>query len=173
MRQTRTVVAAICVAMASVPTNALPAQGVELSRFGNVFDVVLADTTESRPLERSVVLRYPIVERSTGVEAGFYAAFVIDTLGRVERPTITFSDDAGAPFRQSVCAYLEDVHFAPVKRYGGARRALVVTVYTFSLNGGYERWAKKVSAEPLRRVVERDGVDQVAPLLEKKPHCEQ
>jgi hypothetical protein len=108
--------------------------------------------------------------RSSGVEAGFVSVFVLDTSGRVEYPTITFSSDAAPPFRAVVCSYLFMMRFTPVIRDGAPRRALVITPWIFGLEGG--RWEKRqYDVEPLRRAVAAEGLPTAVTRLEAQPHC--
>jgi hypothetical protein len=114
--------------------------------------------------------RFPADMKAADVEAGFAVLFVLDTAGRVEYPTVSFPTDVPRPFQVAVCSYLRGTRFAAVTRDGARHRALVISPWTFGLEGGV--WYRhRYDAEPLRRAVVAEGVASVVAQLEARPHC--
>ena len=74
--------------------------------------------------------RYPDRARASGEEALVVTAFVIDTSGAVERPSITLLSPANREFDDAVCKTLARVRFAMPTP---ARRALLVLPFEFGL----------------------------------------
>lgn len=140
-------------------------------RFPLAEELVLADSAEAQvPTNRLPLPRFPSAERSRGEEAAFVAAFVLDTLGRVESRSVTFVGDAPASFVRTVCAYYKTARFTPVRRDGVARRALIVVPWTFGLQGG--RWEKgTINESPVRERLRQEGAVAATAELDSLPHC--
>lgn len=139
-------------------------------RFRATGDLILADSSEVKPLDTGRFPRFPVDMKAAGVEAGFAALLVLDTAGRVEYPTVSFTSDVARPFQVAVCSYLRTMRFTPVMRDGAPRRALVIAPWTFGLEGGV--WEKRrYDAEPLRRAIVAEGLPAAVAQLEDRPHC--
>jgi TonB family protein len=116
-------------------------------------------------------LRYPADARRAGVEGRVVAAFVIDTMGRVEYPTISIVQATSYPgFVRSVCDYLRLAEF---KWADVPARALVVMPFEFRLPG--PGVTAPLPAKPdLRAVtdsVARLSAQQRSAWIESMPHC--
>lgn len=151
-------------------TNSVGAQSSSRSFIERVDEVVLADTGEAHQLEPRVPIMYPLAERSAGQEAGFSVLYVIDTTGRVERSTISFTSGASREFYDAVCTYLRKARFTVVRRDSVPRRAFVIEPISFGIQGG-EWWNKVADATPLRTAIAREGLTAWLAELEKQPHC--
>lgn len=157
-----------CAAAASaVSSHSAP----EEKRFPLAEELVLADSAEAQvPTNGLPLPRFPFAERSRGEEAAFVAAFVLDTLGRVESRSVTFVGDAPVPFARAVCEYYAAARYRAVRRDGVARRALIVVPWTFGLQGG--RWEKRtIDASPVRERLRQEGAVAAAAELDSLPHC--
>jgi TonB family protein len=163
--------ATVLTAFAGV-VSALPAQVDRTFRIHNPFELVLADSSEARSRNAGVRLKYPPAEGQANIEAAFAVTYVIDTTGRVERRSITFTSNAALPFRRAVCDYLALASFEPVIRDGLARRALVVEPFTFYSRTGGQWRGKEYNADYLRSVIRQEGIPETVPSLERQPHCE-
>jgi hypothetical protein len=140
------------------------------SRFRVPGELVLADSSEVKPVHGGLLPRYPAEMKASGGEAGFAALFVLDTTGRVEYPTVSFTSDVARPFQVAVCSYLRSTRFTPVIRDGVSRRALVIAPWTFGLEGGI--WQNRLyDAEPLRQALVAEGLPSAVAQLEAQPHC--
>jgi hypothetical protein len=140
------------------------------SRFGDVTDLVIADSSEARPVTPGRFLKYPPDAKAKGIEGGFASVFVVDTAGRVEYRTVSFTADAPPELRDAVCSYLHGLRLTPVVRDGHVRRALVVTPWLFGLEGG--RWmGQRYDVSPLRRAISSEGIGSTVSRLESQPHC--
>lgn len=167
----------LCVAAAllllagcAASSTASGSNGAAGPRFQAIEDLVIPDSSEAHVREQGRVPRYPPEAKAAGAEAGFASIYVLDTAGRVEYQTVTFTPHVAAPFRTVVCAYLQNMHFAPVMRQGRPRRALVVMPWTFGLEGG--QWHKRqFDAEPLRLALAREGAASAVAQLEERQHC--
>lgn len=82
---------------------------------------------------RSVQPRYPEQLSRAGVEGTVVARFVVDTTGRVERPTIEIVRADQALFEQSVREALIRMRFTPAEAGGRKVRQLVEQPFTFAL----------------------------------------
>lgn len=94
---------------------------------------VVTDSAQWLRSTNKVFPRYPDGARARGEQARVIAAFIIDTTGAPELPSITLLTPANDAFDQSVCAYFRRAHFT--WRAGPPRRALFVWPFEFELNG--------------------------------------
>jgi hypothetical protein len=105
-------------------------------RFPNAGELTIAMADDSLPrptsLPRGPV--YPVSLRDDRVTGQLMAAFVVDTSGRVELPSITFVEPAHADFQKSVCDFLRDTPFIPARRDGMPQRTLVFAPFRFTLS---------------------------------------
>jgi Gram-negative bacterial TonB protein C-terminal len=134
-------------------------------------DLIVADTAVGRRLIEGRAPRYPAEERLRGGEAGFLAAFVLDTTGRVELPSVSFIGTAPDPFARAACNHFRSARFTPVpQRAGIPVRALVVTDLVFAVEGG-SWYGKTLDATPARERFRQEGAAKA--LAEMKPlqHC--
>lgn len=90
-------------------------------------------------VERRVALRvraepaYPAVLRRSGVEGAVRIRFVVDTLGRVELPSVEVRASAHDAFTEAVRAVLPSLRFAPARVAERPVRQLVEMPFVFSL----------------------------------------
>lgn len=134
-------------------------------------DLVVVDSSHTPlPIDKTVP-RYPPDERARRVEVAFVAVIILDTLGRVELPSVSFVGDVPVAFAHAVCDFYKATRFAPVaSRSGGATRALVVYPWTFAITGG--AWdGKTIDANPVRDRLQKEGAVIAIKELEPLPHC--
>jgi hypothetical protein len=154
------------------PAMDAPADATPQLRFGSSSDVVVADSGEQRPMGASRMPRYPQDARLRNVEAIAWLAFLVDTNGRVEYPSITFlKDPPPSEFRESVCDYLRSFRLTPVVRDGRKRRALQLQPFVFALTGGGRLEGVRVDMKAEDRAVRSVPLDTAFALFEKLPHC--
>ena len=139
-------------------------------RIRSAGDLVLADSSEVKPLDVSRFPKFPPDQKAAGEEAAFAVIFVLDTLGRVEYPTVSFGPEVARPFALAVCAYLRDARFTPVVRDGIARRAFVIADWTFALEGG-AWYRRQFDTAPLRQAVIASGLVRTSAHMEELAHC--
>ena len=115
---------------------------------------------------------YPTAARDAGIEDRIVAAFVMDTQGHVEYPTISIVKRASEPgFTESVCAFLRRAEFNWAPHV--AARGLVITAFEFTLDGGSMRHPlpPRVNLDSLRDVPRHFTPEQLAAWIESMPHC--
>jgi TonB family protein len=99
--------------------------------------IVPAGAEWPRPVRTNEGPRYPRDARDAGIPGLVVAAFVIDTAGRVELPTVSIVKNAtNASFINSVCMFLVTVRFQWPPT--ASARALIVMPFEFSLTGPTE-----------------------------------
>jgi len=132
--------------------------------------VIVADSAIAQAPVGRMAPRFPPEERARGVEAAFITAFILDTLGRVELPSISFLEDAPRAFAGAVCSYYRAARFAPARQNGAVSRALIVHPWTFGLSGG--KWEHAtIDAGPVRSKFQREGAVAAISELQSRPHC--
>lgn len=139
-------------------------------------DLVLADSTESKPLDDRLP-EYPWQMQAEGRSAKLVAVFVVDTIGRVDIASVRFLLDAPRPFATAICDVLRKKRFQPLRRDGRLRPALVLTPYGFfvggaegSSSGGH--WpSERPNVEALREVMKQTGLPGAHTQLESRPGC--
>ena len=145
------------------------------TRFGALADIVFANETDAQLFPETGYARYPEGERKRSVEASFAVAFVLDSTGRAEYPSVSFIGNAAPTFLGEVCRFLRGARYAPVKRDGSLRRALVVTDFTFTLEPQHEveprTHVQPVNVEKLRRTFVAKGLAESVKELETHRHC--
>ena len=119
--------------------------------------------------------RYPDRARAANRTAAPVAAFVVDTLGRVELPTASFLNDSDREFRQAVCELLPQLRFEPFILDGQKWRVLLVQFYAFNTwqapdSVGVAR-ARALMHERQENYA-RQPVAAVVSDLERRPHCD-
>jgi len=118
---------------------------------------------------------YPDAERAADHTAFPVVAFVVDTTGVIELPTISFLDDTKPTFRQALCEYLPQLRFQPLVLAGQKMRVLAVEVYGFNTATAPDA-AGSVRAHVLARQLQESfatqPVENVIPDLERRPHCD-
>ena len=147
-----------------------------VARFTDLASIVMSDSGEGKPLPHTGRVTYPDIQRAQSVEAAFAFAFVLDTTGRAEYPTISFIGSAQPPFFAEACRWLRMVRFERVRRDGVARRALVVGDLSFSLHRSledaeHEAPIRQVDVERYRRAFLVKGLALSAQELEAHRHC--
>ena len=147
-----------------------PARPASRERFVRATELVVADRGETMPVDRLTAPRYPPAARQSGVEAQFFAVAVLDTVGRIEMPSVTFLGAAPDQFRGAVCDYYRRVALTPVIRDRQPRRALVVAPWVFALQGGALE-GKQLDESGLRNALKGQGVAAYLPQLDSLPHC--
>ena len=129
----------------------------------------MADDSLPRPARVDRGPRYPVGLRGGGVTGQLVAAFVIDSTGRVEFPSITFVESAHA-FHKSVCDFLRDSRFVPRRHDGVPQRTLVFMPFRFWLST-----APPLGPAPNVKVYQTRARElpreELVAELEKRPHC--
>ena len=113
---------------------------------------------------------YPPEERARSGEAGFLVAFVLDSAGRAEMPTVSFISSIAPGFVRSVCIYYQSARFEPARSAGVPVRALTVQPWVFALGGG-QWYGKRLDATPIRETFRREGADAAMSEIEHLQHC--
>lgn len=103
-----------------------PSGGGGVLRPGQVDRTVIAHASNGAP-------RYPATLRAAGVEGEVLVQFVVDTLGRVERESITILRAAHGAFADAVIAWLSRNRYTPAEVGGRAVRQLVEQRVDFNL----------------------------------------
>ena len=158
---------AAVVGLMQVP-HRLDAQDNPLARYGIADELVLADSGEV--IFANGPPRMDYGPRGAPSSAAFIMVFVVDTLGRVEMPSVSFGEAVAAPFIKAVCHALRDAEFRPVRREGVLRRALVVQ--NLIVQRSDMPSAGLVSSEPLRRAIASNGIVETLAIFVKQSHCE-
>jgi len=118
---------------------------------------------------------YPDAERAAEHTAFPVVAFVVDTTGVIEVPTISFLDDTKPVFQRALCEYLPRLRFQPLVIAGQKMRVLDVEVYGFNtaetpdISGSVR---SHVLARQLQETFATQPVENVVPDLERRPHCD-
>lgn len=118
---------------------------------------------------------YPDAERAAEHTAFPVVAFVVDTTGVIEVPTISFLDDTKPPFQKALCEYLPQLRYEPLVIGGTKMRALVVASYGFNTLATPDAGAKVRShllARQLQETFATQPVENVIPELERQSHCD-
>jgi hypothetical protein len=162
-----TIIIAAAVLSLTVPA-ALRAQEFPLARYGIPDELVLADSGEMKFVGEPPPLQFRLSDPRAS--AAFILAFVVDTLGKVEMPSVSFGNDVSQPILKAVCRALRVAEYHPLKRDGRLRRAL--TVEMLIIRQFDTPAAGRVSATPLRTAIKENGIVETLPILAKQPHCE-
>ncbi len=134
-------------------------------------ELVLADSIESRATTHEFP-RYPYEAQSQGVSARLVAFFVVDTVGRVDIRSVRFGLDADRLFYASVCDALTRMRFAPIRREGRARPALVMLPYSFTIGGDASASRAMVPEwESFHQMIRAIGMDSTLISLALRPRC--
>ena len=106
---------------------------------------------------------------TVGVEV--VAVFVIDTVGRIELPTIAFINSAHPPFRQSLCGFLRQSKF--IRTSPGTERhpELRLQPFVFNAHGGGDTALANAIARTTARELQTMPRDQLFAYLESLPTC--
>lgn len=111
--------------------------------------------------------RYPAGARARGDEAKVIVAFIIDTSGAVELPSLTLLTRPNREFDDAVCTYLARVRFAMPTP---ARRALVVWPFEFAL-GSPHRVPSQGDPQEIARMLDVLPRAELAARLTAERHC--
>ena len=118
---------------------------------------------------------YPDAERAAEHTAFPVVAYVVDTAGVIEVPTISFLDDTTLPFQKALCEYLPQLRYQPLIVAGMKMRVLVVESYGFNTLTSPDASGKVRSHLLVRQLQETFGtqpVENVIPELDRRPHCD-
>ncbi|NUQ20625.1 MAG: hypothetical protein HOQ09_06655 [Gemmatimonadaceae bacterium] len=138
--------------------------------------LVLADSAESRPTTHELP-RYPHALQAEAVSARLVAFFVVDTIGRVDMPSVRFGGNVAPGFYSAVCLTLSRSRFAPIRREGRARPALVLQPFSFTVGDGpptpdtVELRTLAGEAEQYRRMIRAEGLESALASLAPRPRC--
>ena len=77
--------------------------------------------------------RYPEMLRAGAVQGRVVARFVVDTLGRVEPPSVEFPEASHLQFAEAVRQVLPRLRFRPAEAGGRRVRQLVQQEFRFAL----------------------------------------
>jgi hypothetical protein len=134
-------------------------------------DLFIGDSTVGGLPVNTLRPLYPPEERAHGGEAGFLVAFVLDTAGHAELPTVSFINNTTRAFVRSVCIFYRNARFEPARSAGVPVRALTVQPWVFALDGG-QWYGKRVDATPVRETFRRDGAEAAMSEIQHLQHCE-
>jgi len=162
--------AVVAIACASGVKRAL-AGDTGQDRFPKQVEIVVDTERETRgALRSSVSITYPEPKDGQIEEAQPIAAFVIDTAGRVEVPSISFVQSAPPRFRDSVCRVLRSARYEPMPAGGQPRRTLVAQPFVFSGQAGALRMG--ITPDDWNRRVSTMSREDLFAYLNKLPHCQ-
>ena len=134
-------------------------------------DLVVEDTLVRRQLVEGRTPRYPDGERARREEAAFLVAFVLDTTGRAELPSVSFIGKATDPFARAVCNSFRTARYAPVAyRAGVPVRALGILETVFAIEGG-EWYGKTLDGNPIRQRFGKEGAASALGEMRALRHC--
>lgn len=126
-----------CLALTACATASRGTQSSQSgTRFPNPreFTIAMAGDSLPRPARIDRGPRYPVGLRGAGETGQLIAAFVIDSAGRVELPSITFVEPARSDFHKSICEFLREGRFVPPRSGGVPQRTLVFMPFRFWLS---------------------------------------
>jgi TonB family protein len=160
-------------AVVACATGSRATQSEGAQRFPNAGGLTIAMSDGSLPHQAGIdrVPRYPVGLRSGGVTGQLIVAFVIDSTGRVEFPSISFVESAHPEFHKSVCDFVREARFIPPRRDGVPQRILVFMPFRFTLSTAPPLGPQTNVAVYQRRASERPREELVAE-LEGRPHCD-
>lgn len=115
-------------------------------------------------------VRYPGGERARKTET-LIVAFVVDTTGSVEYPTISFLQAARRPLHQSVCNALSATRLSPGLSQGRPQRSLMVMPFSFAVLRDVLQGMPTVDMASYRRTLANQPRDSLIAQLERAPHC--
>jgi TonB family protein len=145
--------------------------GDVLVRFPHQAEIVVDTETHTRnPLRSAAPMEYPRPVSGRYDEAEPVVAFVIDTAGRVEGPSISFVQSASQPFRMTVCRFLRGARYVPQPTSERPVRTLVVQPFIFSRQVGALRSGLMV--DDWNRRVATSSRDDLFAYLTGLPHCQ-
>jgi hypothetical protein len=98
-------------------------------------------------------------------------AFVVDTTGRVEFPTISFLQTARQPLHQSVCDALSSTRFAPGVSQRVPKRSLMVMPFSFAVLRDVLQGMPAFDIASYQRALAQQPRDSIIAQLERAPHC--
>lgn len=104
---------------------------------GNGGLTILGESQVDRPvsiLSGYRTPRYPEALRAAGVQQTLNVEFVVDTLGHIERGSLTFRDSPHASFVNAVREALRNAKFRPAEVTGHRVRQRVSQAFVFSLS---------------------------------------
>jgi len=117
---------------------------------------------------------YPDDARRNGIEAFPIIAFVVDTAGRIELPTVSFLDvPPPLEFQRSLCQWATMVRLTPYLLDGRAQRMLLVQPFSFEINRGpgSSRGPAMGAAATYRQRMRSTPLVDVIQALNTLPHC--
>jgi TonB family protein len=121
-------------ALACRPTASPSSQSAPTSRFPRPDELtIVTDPTKAPQPTNFVFPRYPTEPRARREQAEITAAFIIDTTGKVELPSITLLTSPNREFDRSVCVFLERARYTGQAK--PVRRLLVATSFVFAITG--------------------------------------
>ena len=139
-------------------------------RFPRPQEVVVVDTSDTSPISPQPRMNFPLDIMSRRIEAAFGTIFIIDTLGHVEMPSVTFITETPPSLRNSVCEFVAKWRFAPVKRDNARRRAALVIPWVFARQGGALD-GHKMDSRPITNSLRQRGFAAYVAELDTLPHC--
>jgi TonB family protein len=115
-------------------------------------------------------VRYPGGDRARKTET-VVVAFIVDTTGRVEYPTVSFLQTARQPLHESVCDVLRAARFSPGQSQGRTQRAVVVVPFSFAVLRDVLEGMPTFDIASYQRALANQPRDSVIAQLERAPHC--
>jgi hypothetical protein len=139
-------------------------------RFPRPQEVVVADTSDTRPFTPRPAFRVPLDIQSRRVEAAFGTIMIIDTTGRVEMPSVTFITDTPRSLQAAVCDVLRKERFSPVMHDQRPRRAALVMPWIIGYFGG-QLEKTRMDPTPITNSLRQRGLAAYVAELDTLPHC--
>lgn len=161
------IAAALCACAGARPSFA-PAPGQ--TRFGQTEDIVLlpegAQTPVALRIDRGP--QYPPRARLLGGNDSLVVAFVVDSAGAIELPTITLVRTPRNPeFRASACEFLTRLRFEPT-----TQRMLVTMPFHFSIDHFLPSLGKESPLElSVRSQLRAMSRQELFVFLDEQAHC--
>ena len=149
--------------------------GLPSARYHEIDAIVVAPLTGLSPV---VTGEYPIVPRFPGEPgrrregAEAVVAFVVDTLGAIERGSVSFLSSTIPVYRAAVCEWSRGARFEPLVVEGRRRRGLTVSSFSFYISKTpFPEFESPSPVEKFQATLREMSSAELYPMLEKRPHC--
>jgi hypothetical protein len=149
----------------------LGAQATNLNRFKDPEGITADPTGLRRDTSVRAFPRYPRGLQEKGITGAPVAAFVIDTIGRVELETASFLNTSRPEFAKAVCDLLPKLRFQPFIVGDQKWRVLLVEMFAFNNWPAPDSAASALAAHSQEDFATKPIVKAVEQLV-SLPHCD-